>query len=127
MVENSVCFPKAPLDERLVSSLFFPLQHLQTCLADVQDGVMFEGESLNNFRNSNRVCRNINIAVAAFSGLIGKRLLSTKTNRFRGRLLKAGGFLALGHSVHQTIGAVDKTLRQFKLDSNDRVGQKELV
>jgi len=128
MVENRVGLPKAPVEERIVSSFVFPLQHLQVCLEQIEAGEIFEVESLDNFRKSNRVCRNINIAVSAFSGIIASRMLWTKTDGFRAKvLIKVGGLIALAHASHQAVGALDKTRRQLVLDSLSRVSSKDFL
>ncbi len=129
MIEVEPATHGRPVDKKsidgieVLNSVIFPRLHLQDCLQELKSGTVFEGLRLEHFRSSNRACRDTNIAVAALSGLISRKLLRTKTDHLRGKVLKAGGFFAFGTSAYHTVAALHKTARQLKLDSNYRVTQ----
>jgi len=129
MIENGELrarIPADPIEISIPNSIIFPLQHLDDCLSGLEDGAHFSGEALKNFRDSNRFCRGINVAVSVTETAIGFNMLRSKTDGFKGKLSKVGGVLILAHAAVQAKGAFEKSLRQVKLDSKEIISKKDL-
>lgn len=126
MVENRLNIPRDPIEIRIPNAFIFPLQNLQLCLEQIEAGVVFEGVPLDNFRGSNRACRTINIAAAAFSGVVAARMLSVNIDGLKGKIFKTAGLVAFAHAASQAAGAYDKSLRQVKLDSKETICKQDL-
>lgn len=126
MVENRPYVPPDPRTIRIANSIAFPLYHLADCLKQIEKGAVFSGVPLMHFKESNRTCRNINIATAISGSVIGATLSRGKPDGFKGKLVRAGGFLVLTHAAVQVKGAIEKSLRQRRLDSRDSIGKQDL-
>ncbi len=126
MVENRIGLPKAPIEERIVNSLVFPLQHLESCIEQLRDGAVITGEALEHLRQSNRVCRSINIGVAVSGRIIGTALVRSTTDGVKGKLLRASGVLILEHAANQAKAADEKLRMQGVLNSKDSISKHDL-
>ena len=113
--------PPDPIEIRIPNSILFPLQHLEDCLGGLKEGVVFSGIALKYFRESNRTCQRINTAASVVEGVIATTML-----RGKGKLSKAVGLSILAHAGAQAKGAVEKSIRQVKLDSKDSIGKEDL-
>ncbi len=128
MVENpSFVVPRDSIGIGAANSIAFPLHHLTDCLEQVDSGTVFSGLPLEHFRNSNRACRNINIAAAISGSVIGTTLVIGKQGGFKGKLVKTSGLLVLAHAVSQVKRAREKSRRQALLDSRETVGKQDLT
>ncbi len=126
MIENRPYVPRDPIEIRIPNSIIFPLQHLEDCLAQVEEGTIFNGERLAQFRASNRFCQRINTLTSIAGSVIGTAMLRSDSDGLKGKLSKAAGLFVLTHATVQAKRAFEKSQRQARLESKDTICKHDL-
>jgi hypothetical protein len=124
--DNPVYIPPDTIGVSVLNRYFFASEHLGICLEKLDGGAIFFERALVDFRQSNSVCRELNVITSVVEGALSARLLlASRGNGLGGKLASTSGLLMLAHTAVSVKGAIEKSRRQAVLNSKESISKQD--